>query len=65
MALSFVDQEKAFDTVPRNMAIQFNSIIYSHNTVQLHSMHVSVTKYNVDPSIINKKLKLKTQYISR
>ena len=28
-----------------------NSIIYSHNTVQLYSMHVSVTKYNVDPSI--------------
>ena len=32
-------------------SIQFNSIIYSHNTVQLYSMHVSVTKYNVDPSI--------------
>ena len=32
-------------------AIQFNSIIYSHNTVQLYSMRVSVTKYNVDPSI--------------
>ena len=30
---------------------QAYSIIYSHNTVQLYSMHVSVTKYNVDPSI--------------
>ena len=28
-------------------SIQFNSIIYSHNTVQFHSIHVSVTKYNV------------------
>ena len=29
------------------LLVNINSIIYSHNTVQLHSLHVSVTKYNV------------------
>ena len=37
----------AFHMQSERSTNQFISIIYSHNTVQLHGIHVSVTKYNV------------------